>query len=72
MSDGFFGFCATLNTQPEPRSMGGMIEYGVSVSTKSSPRSVAIEKAQEELRWATDIRSPCIFLWMVEYGRCMT
>ena len=52
--------------------MGGMIEYGVSVSTKSSPRSVAIEKAQEELRWATDIRFPCIFLWMVEYGWCMT
>ncbi|XBJ21314.1 hypothetical protein VPH35_011989 [Triticum aestivum] len=36
--------------------MGGMIEYGVSVSTKSSPRSVAIEKAQEELRQEYDVR----------------
>jgi hypothetical protein len=30
--------------------MGGMVEYDASVSTKSSPRSAAIEKAQEELR----------------------
>ncbi|XP_047094521.1 chromatin modification-related protein EAF1 B-like isoform X2 [Lolium rigidum] len=36
--------------------MGGMVEYGVSVSTRSSPRSAAIEKAQEELRQEYDVR----------------
>uniref|UniRef100_A0ACD5TCW4 Uncharacterized protein n=1 Tax=Avena sativa TaxID=4498 RepID=A0ACD5TCW4_AVESA len=36
--------------------MGGMVEYGVSVSTKSSPRSAAIEKAQEDLRQEYDVR----------------
>lgn len=36
--------------------MGGMVDYGVSVSTKSSPRSAAIEKAQEELRHQYDVR----------------
>lgn len=36
--------------------MGGMVEYGVSVSTKSSPLSAAIEKAQEELRQEYDVR----------------
>ncbi|CAM0953360.1 unnamed protein product [Alopecurus aequalis] len=36
--------------------MGGMFEYGVSVSTKSSPRSAAIEKAQDDLRQQYDVR----------------
>ncbi|KAF8783591.1 hypothetical protein HU200_000531 [Digitaria exilis] len=40
----------------EPCSMGGIIDYGVGVGTKSSPRSLAIEKAQEELRQERDIR----------------
>lgn len=30
--------------------MGGIMDYGVGVGTKSSPCSMAIEKAQEELR----------------------
>ncbi|KAL6618658.1 hypothetical protein ACP70R_033797 [Stipagrostis hirtigluma subsp. patula] len=40
----------------EPCSMGGLIDYDVSVGTKSSPRSLAIEKAQEELRQEYDVR----------------
>ncbi|KAF0926677.1 hypothetical protein E2562_027117 [Oryza meyeriana var. granulata] len=40
----------------ETRSMGGIINYGVSVGNKSSPRSLAIEKAQEELRQEYDVR----------------
>jgi hypothetical protein len=40
----------------EPRSMGGMIDYGVGVGTKLSPRSLSIEKAQEELRLEFDFR----------------
>lgn len=31
--------------------MGGIVECGVSTDTKTSPRRVAIEKAQEELRY---------------------
>jgi hypothetical protein len=31
--------------------MGGIVECGVSTDTKDSPRRVAIEKAQEELRY---------------------
>ncbi|KAL6881980.1 hypothetical protein ACP4OV_011452 [Aristida adscensionis] len=37
-------------------SMGGIAECGVSVDTKASPRRVAIEKAQEELRQEYDVR----------------
>ncbi|WVZ99822.1 hypothetical protein U9M48_045066 [Paspalum notatum var. saurae] len=38
-------------------SMGAIIDYGaVSVGTKSSPRSLSIEKAQEELRQERDVR----------------
>ncbi|CAL4985768.1 unnamed protein product [Urochloa decumbens] len=37
-------------------SMGGIAECGVSVDTKASPRCVAIEKAQEELRQEYDVR----------------
>ncbi|XP_020399005.1 chromatin modification-related protein EAF1 B isoform X3 [Zea mays] len=40
----------------EPCSMGGIMDYGVGVGTKSSPRSMAIEKAQEELRQESDVR----------------
>ncbi|XP_006654875.1 chromatin modification-related protein EAF1 B-like isoform X2 [Oryza brachyantha] len=40
----------------KPHSMGGIINYGVSISNKSSPRSLAIEKAQEELRQEHDVR----------------
>lgn len=40
----------------EPCSMGGIIDYDVGVGTKSSPRSLAIEKAQEELRQERDVR----------------
>jgi hypothetical protein len=36
--------------------MGGIIDYGVDVGTKTSPRSLAIEKAQEELRQEFDVR----------------
>lgn len=36
--------------------MGGIFNYGVSVGNKSSPRSLAIEKAQEELRQEHDVR----------------
>lgn len=36
--------------------MGGMIDYGVGVGTKLSPRSLSIEKAQEELRLEFDFR----------------
>ena len=36
--------------------MGGLIDYGVDVGTKTSPRSLAIEKAQEELRQEFDVR----------------
>lgn len=42
--------------------MGGIIDYGVSASTKSSPRSVAIEKVQEELRYAINGNISCIFV----------
>ncbi|KAL6881979.1 hypothetical protein ACP4OV_011451 [Aristida adscensionis] len=37
-------------------SMGGIGECGVSVDTKASPRRMAIEKAQEELRQEYDVR----------------
>ncbi|CAL5049927.1 unnamed protein product [Urochloa decumbens] len=37
-------------------SMGGIAECGVGVDTKTSPRRVAIEKAQEELRQEYDVR----------------
>ncbi|XP_062213704.1 chromatin modification-related protein EAF1 B-like isoform X2 [Phragmites australis] len=37
-------------------SMGGIAECGVSIDTKASPRHVAIEKAQEELRQEYDVR----------------
>ncbi|KXG22683.1 chromatin modification-related protein EAF1 B isoform X1 [Sorghum bicolor] len=40
----------------EPCSMGGIMDYDVGVGTKSSPRSMAIEKAQEELRQESDVR----------------
>ncbi|XP_004960997.1 chromatin modification-related protein EAF1 B isoform X1 [Setaria italica] len=40
----------------EPCSMGGIIDYGVGVGTKLSPRSLSIEKAQEELRQEFDVR----------------
>ncbi|CAN6331761.1 unnamed protein product [Urochloa humidicola] len=40
----------------KPCSMGGLIDYGVGVGTKLSPRSLAIEKAQEELRQEFDVR----------------
>ncbi|OEL27980.1 Chromatin modification-related protein EAF1 A [Dichanthelium oligosanthes] len=40
----------------EPCSMGGIIDYSVGVGTKSSPRSLAIEKAQEDLRQEFDVR----------------
>ncbi|CAM0881456.1 unnamed protein product [Alopecurus aequalis] len=36
--------------------MGGIVECGVSTDTKASPRRVAIEKAQEELRQEYDVR----------------
>uniref|UniRef100_A0A0D9WKI8 HSA domain-containing protein n=1 Tax=Leersia perrieri TaxID=77586 RepID=A0A0D9WKI8_9ORYZ len=36
--------------------MGGIINYGVSVGNKSSPRTMSIEKAQEELRQEFDVR----------------
>jgi len=36
--------------------MGGIMDYGVGVGTKSSPCSMAIEKAQEELRQESDVR----------------
>lgn len=36
--------------------MGGIVECGVSTDTKTSPRRVAIEKAQEELRQEYDVR----------------
>ncbi|XP_062232326.1 chromatin modification-related protein EAF1 B-like [Phragmites australis] len=40
----------------EPCSMAGIVDYGVGVGTKSSPRSLAIEKVQEELRQEHDVR----------------
>ncbi|CAN6349991.1 unnamed protein product [Urochloa humidicola] len=40
----------------KPCSMGGIIDYGVGACTKLSPRSLAIEKAQEELRQEFDVR----------------
>nr|CAB3460547.1 unnamed protein product [Digitaria exilis] len=48
--------CFSSMVNAEPCSMGGIIDYGVGVGTKSSPRSLAIEKAQEELRQERDIR----------------
>lgn len=36
--------------------MGGIVECGLSTNTKASPRRVAIEKAQEELRQEYDVR----------------
>uniref|UniRef100_A0ACD5VRC9 Uncharacterized protein n=1 Tax=Avena sativa TaxID=4498 RepID=A0ACD5VRC9_AVESA len=47
-------FCGPVDT--EPCSMGGIVECGVSTDTKASPRRVAIEKAQEELRQEYDVR----------------
>ncbi|XP_051224686.1 chromatin modification-related protein EAF1 B isoform X3 [Lolium perenne] len=47
-------FCGPLDT--EHSSMGGIVECGVSTDTKDSPRRVAIEKAQEELRQEYDVR----------------
>ncbi|KAL5230800.1 hypothetical protein ABZP36_029576 [Zizania latifolia] len=40
----------------ETCSMGGIINYDVSVGNKSSPHSLAIEKAQEEIRQEYDVR----------------
>ncbi|XP_039840616.1 chromatin modification-related protein EAF1 B-like isoform X6 [Panicum virgatum] len=40
----------------KPCSMGGLIDYGVDVGTKTSPRSLAIAKVQEELRQEFDVR----------------
>ncbi|KAK3137821.1 hypothetical protein QOZ80_5AG0360920 [Eleusine coracana subsp. coracana] len=39
-----------------PFIMGGIIEYGVGIGTKSSPQTQAIEKAQKELRQKCDVR----------------
>ncbi|XP_062203024.1 chromatin modification-related protein EAF1 B-like isoform X2 [Phragmites australis] len=46
-------FCGPVAT--ELCSMGGIVECGVSIDTKASPRRVAIEKAQEELRQEYDV-----------------
>ncbi|XP_057965746.1 chromatin modification-related protein EAF1 A-like isoform X2 [Malania oleifera] len=40
----------------EVDSMGGVVDGGVGIGTKTSPRRVAIEKAQEELRQEYDVR----------------
>lgn len=47
-------FCGPVDT--ELCSMGGIVECGVSTDRKASPRRVAIEKAQEELRQEYDVR----------------
>jgi hypothetical protein len=46
-ANAFFCFGSMVNAQP--CTMGGIVDYGV--GTKSSPRTLAIEKAQEELRY---------------------
>lgn len=40
----------------EVDSMGGVVDGGVSIDTKTSPRRAAIEKAQTELRQEYDVR----------------
>ncbi|PKA63353.1 E1A-binding protein p400 [Apostasia shenzhenica] len=50
----FPGFAIVVNTEVD--FMGGIIDFGVGTDTRSSPRHVAIAKAQEELRMEFDVR----------------
>lgn len=42
------GVSVVVNTEVD--SMGGVVDVGLGVDTKGSPRRAAIEKAQAELR----------------------
>ncbi|GJN22105.1 hypothetical protein PR202_gb09641 [Eleusine coracana subsp. coracana] len=53
-ANAFFCFGSMVNARPF--IMGGIIEYGVGIGTKSSPQTQAIEKAQKELRQKCDVR----------------
>ncbi|OVA15959.1 SANT/Myb domain [Macleaya cordata] len=50
------GLESVLLVNAEVDSMGGVIDGGVGVDTKASPRRAAIEKAQAELRQEYDVR----------------
>lgn len=47
---------SALLVNAEVDSMGGVIDAGVGIGTKTSPRRAAIEKAQTELRQEYDVR----------------
>ncbi|KAF5954653.1 hypothetical protein HYC85_007509 [Camellia sinensis] len=47
---------SALLVNAEVDSMGGVVDGGVGIDTKSSPRQAAIEKAQAELRQEYDVR----------------
>ena len=49
-SRGMHGFRSTFLVNAEVDSMGGVVDGGVAIGCKPSPRRVAIEKAQAELR----------------------
>ncbi|XAR58725.1 Nucleoplasmin ATPase [Bertholletia excelsa] len=50
------GLGSAFLVNAEVDSMGGVIDGGVGISTKTSPRRAAIEKAQAELRQEYDVR----------------
>ncbi|KAF5930589.1 hypothetical protein HYC85_031462 [Camellia sinensis] len=47
---------SALLVNAEVNSMGGVVDGGVGIGTKASPRRAAIEKAQTELRQEHDVR----------------
>ncbi|GAB2298526.1 hypothetical protein Dimus_032590 [Dionaea muscipula] len=51
-----FSSVSSLLINAEVDSMGGVIDGGVGIGTKTSPRRAAIEKAQAELRLEYDVR----------------
>ncbi|XP_011024664.1 PREDICTED: uncharacterized protein LOC105125769 isoform X3 [Populus euphratica] len=51
-----FGSGYALLVNAEVDSMGGVVDGGVGIATKTSPRRAAIEKAQVELRQEYDVR----------------
>ncbi|GAB2226507.1 hypothetical protein Drorol1_Dr00022317 [Drosera rotundifolia] len=51
-----FSSVSALLINAEVGSMGGVIDGGIGIGTKASPRRAAIEKAQAELRLEYDVR----------------
>ncbi|KAL9228318.1 hypothetical protein vseg_003911 [Gypsophila vaccaria] len=51
-----FGVRSSVAVNAEVDSMGGIVDVGVGIGTKPSPRRAAIEKAQAELRLEYDVR----------------